>query len=213
MELEQTKFQEWVKQRSDAVRDVYTAFDCLQENGHGEHLSDDITATQISCPFHGADRRPSARYYPASSRGSSSVRCFKCQESWDSINLYAKFKNLRYMDALSSLEKRFRIKIPRRPDSTVLPDVVTKGNHYVSEKWGDVPTVLTLLEKKLVRVKPKSGFNDYVKFCRVIDAVTYDFERSKTSNDDMVKILLKTMSMMDDIMSIPDFTLDDSVNE
>ena len=46
---------------------------------------------QFSCPFHGADNKPSARVYPESARSHSHAWCFVCQERWDVISLWKKF--------------------------------------------------------------------------------------------------------------------------
>ena len=204
MELEQTSLQAWVKLRSNAVRNVYTAFQCLSENGHGELLADDQTAVQMSCPYHGVDATPSARYYPRSGGRSDNLRCYKCRENWDSINLYMKFKGLRFMDALQDLERRFRIKIPRRPEGPVIVEPVDRSSQYTSDKWQDIPRVISMLEAKLLRIREKCGLTDYIKFCRVIDAISYDYDKSLKVNPGMVTGLQKLIIMMDDVVSLPE---------
>lgn len=44
---------------------------------------------QISCPFHGADNKPSARVYP----DSNSFRCYYCSQSWNSVTFWAQANN------------------------------------------------------------------------------------------------------------------------
>lgn len=204
MELETTSHQEWIKLRANAVRHVYTAFSCVNEFGHGEMLVDENTAIQTACFFHGADNRPSARYYPRTGGRSDYVRCFKCGENWDSINLYAKFRGLRFMDALTDLERRFRIKIPRRPEGPEIIEPSERKSNYESDKWRDIPRVLTILERKLLSARDKCSMSDYVKFCRLIDSVRYDNDKTQASTPDMVAALLKAMGMIDDIISLPE---------
>jgi len=204
MELERTSLQEWIKQRANAVRDAYTTYSCINEFGHGEMLIDESTPIQVACFFHGADNRPSARYYPRSGGRSDYVRCFKCQENWDSINLYAKFRGLRFMDALADLEKRFRIKIPRRPEGPEIVEPSERKSEYVSDKWSDVPRVLAILEKKLISIRDRCGMSDYIKFCRLIDSVQYDYDKTQVSTPEMVSVLMRAISMVNDITALPE---------
>lgn len=203
MELERTSLQEWIQKRASAVRQAYTAFDALIEKGV-DAVPDDTTPTQIPCPFHGADNKPSARYYPRAGGRGDYVRCYKCRENWDSINLFAKFRGLRFMDALAELERRFRIKIPRRPEGPEIVEPTERKADYQSDKWADVPRVAALCEAKLLRIRDKCGMSDYVKFCRVIDAVSYDFDRAQKASPEMSGALRKLMAMMDDVSALPD---------
>jgi hypothetical protein len=108
------------------------------------------------------------------------------------------------MDALTELERRFRIKIPRKPEGPTIVDPVDRGSSYVSDKWHDVPRVLALLEQKLLRIRDKCAMVDYVKFCRVIDAIRYDFDKTEKVTPDMVAVLRRAGSMMDDVAAILD---------
>jgi hypothetical protein len=203
VELERTSLQEWIQLRARAVRQVYTAFTALAEKGI-DAVPDDTTPTQIPCPFHGADNKPSARYYPRTGGRGDYVRCYKCRENWDSINLYAKFRGLRFMDALAKLERRFRIKTARRPEGPEIVEPADRGASYVSSGWQDVPRVAAAAEQKLLRIRDKCGMTDYVKFCRVIDAVGYDFDRTQKATPDMVHVLKRLMAMMDEVSALPD---------
>src|SRR5271170_6588749 len=131
---------EWIQRRVAAVREVYSAYQFLTE--HGVELPDESTAFQTNCLFHGADNRPSARYYPREGGRYDYLRCFKCRENWDCINLLAKFNGLRFMEALQDLERRFHIKIPRRPEAPEIVEPIDRDSNYVSDQWQDVPRVL-----------------------------------------------------------------------
>ncbi len=203
MDLEKTSVQEWIQRRVAAVRENYTAFQCITERGI--EVPDDSTPYQIPCPFHGADNRPSARYYPKSGHKNDYVRCFKCKENWDSINLYSKFNGKRFMDALQDLERRFRIKIPQRPESPEITEPAERKDSYVSNLWQDVPRVLALIEDKLIRVREKCSLTDYVRFCRVMDAVQWDFDKVGKSLPAMSAALQKLMKRIDEILTLPDF--------
>lgn len=195
-ELSKTAMQEWVQRRVAAVHENYTAFTALMEAGV-DSVPDDSTPTQISCPFHGEDRRPSARYYPRHGGAYDYVYCFKCKERWDCINLVAKFGGVRFMEALSRLERRFNIKTPQRPEAAGPVDPVERGSNYESDKWKDVPTMLSVLERKLRRARDKCAMLSFIKFCRVMDAVQYDFEKDGKATPEMSSALRKLADRID----------------
>jgi hypothetical protein len=196
------EIKEWIQRRVAAVRENYTAYQALIEKG--VELPDDSTPFQVSCPFHGQDNRPSARYYPREGGKHDYLRCFKCRENWDCINLLAKFNGLRFMDALADLERRYHIKIPKKPDAPEIVEPTDRSSTYVSDQWQDVPRMLKLLEGKLARLKPKCSFTDFVKFCRVLDVVEWDFNKINKSLPAMSDILKKLLARMDEVMQLPD---------
>jgi hypothetical protein len=194
-----TTAQEWIRRRADAVRSKYTAYACMHENGHGEYLVDEDTPVSVFCPFHANFNTMAARYYPASGRRSDYVRCFRCHENWDCLNLHMKFKGVGFMDALKDLERRFRIVVERRPDDAPEEPVVDKSSsNYVSDAWSDVPRVLSMLEEKLERLRATASLHDFVRFCRVLDSVSYDLDRAKgEQTQEMVDVLAALRAKMD----------------
>lgn len=193
------------------MRETYSTYDVLVERGVN-NVPDPSTPTQISCPFHGPDRKPSARYYPKSGSKHDYVRCYKCRENWDAIGLYAKFKGIRFMDALVELERRFKIRVPRRPEESEIVEPSDRGAAYVSDKWADIPRVLAILESKLLRIRDRCGMSDYVKFCRVIDAVSWDFDKLGKGTPEMTAALKKVMERMDEVALLPEFEEDSPNN-
>ena len=193
---------DWIQRRVAAVREVYSAYQCLTE--HGIELIDESTAFQTACPWHGPDARPSARYYPREGGKYDYLRCYKCRENWDCINLIAKFNGLRFMDALQDLERRYHIKIPKKPEAPEIVEPADRDSKYVSSQWQDVPRMLKLLEGKLARVRPKCSLSDYIKFCRVLDTVEWDFNKLNKSTPAMADVLKKLIGRMDEVMSLPD---------
>jgi CHC2 zinc finger len=199
---------QWIQRRVEAINKIYTAFEVLSEIG--VELVDKNTDFQIPCPLpgHGPDNRPSARYYGSSHE--PHFHCFKCKVTCDGINLYARLRGLRFMDALQSLERRFHIKTPQRPEGPDIVEPTDRESKYISDQWKDVPRMLKLLEGKLARVKPKCSLSDYTKFCRVLDAVQWDFDKVNKSTDAMSDVTKKLMGMMDEILSLPeDLTFSD----
>jgi len=199
------EIKQWIQRRVAAVSEVYTAFEVLSEAGI--ELGDKDTDTQVKCPLpsHGAQQSlgSAARYYGSDRK--PHFHCFRCKyTAQDGINLYAKIRGLRFMDALQDLERRFRIKTPQRPEGPEIVAPDDRESKYVSDQWDDIPRMLKLLEGKLARVKPKSGLSDYTKFCRVLDAVQYDFDKINKSTPAMSGILKKLRAKMDEILDMPE---------
>lgn len=192
------EFDDWIKRRVKAVLESYSVYDALTENG--VELIDQHTDLQIACPFpgHGPDRRPSARYYSGGGRDPV-FHCFKCKFHLNSIGIYSKFKNTNFMDALSELERRFSIRVSRKPDAPEFKDPVERGADYISSQWQDVPRMLKLLEDKLIRLRNKVPLIDFVKFCRVLDAVSWDFDHTGKSTPEMISALQKLRSKIEDV--------------
>lgn len=165
---------EWTKERTKAVLERYSAYQVLHDMGHGEIVPDRGTATQISCLFHGADARPSARYYPSEGGKNDHVYCFKCKEQWNAVALHAKLNNVPFMGALMELERRFGIKASKGPKNNAIADPGIKGSQYKSGQWGDVEKLIALAEKRLKSIRHLCNLTDYIKFCRVIDNIQWD---------------------------------------
>lgn len=111
---------QWFLERVSQVHASVSAYDVLRHNGIELKQSSDDTEEQISCPFHGADRKPSARIYPGEDGKPSHVWCFVCQKPhWDVIGLWRMFnggpENCSFGQALSGLEKQYGLKPPDAP--------------------------------------------------------------------------------------------------
>lgn len=107
---------EWYKQRVETIHRTVSAYDVLRHIGVDLKQSADDREEQFSCPFHGADNKPSARVYPDDANSRSHVWCYVCQEPhWDAIGLWKKHNNVSFGAALSGLERTFGIETPELP--------------------------------------------------------------------------------------------------
>lgn len=178
---------EWVNERIRHVLSVYGAFDVLTERGI--ELVDRHNSVQIPCPIpgHGPDNNPSARYYGSPNKEGEHFFCFKCKRRMHSIDLYAMFNNLEFMKSLSALERRFNIKVPRFDDGYKKEEV----------KITDIKRILNLLENKLLRVRDNVSLPDYIKFCRVIDNISWDYDHSGKQTLEMIETLDKLKKLID----------------
>lgn len=107
---------EWYRQRVDQVHQRVSAFDLLRRNGVTIRQSSDTRAEQIHCPFHGQDKKPSARVYPDSARGPSGVWCWVCRRPWDVIGLQMQFSGCNFSQALTELERGYGLTTPEMPE-------------------------------------------------------------------------------------------------
>lgn len=202
-ELSRQLLKEWVRRRAAAVREKYEAYDALLEIGV-EGIVDPETPVSVFCPFHPNKNTPAARYYPPIGRKNGYLRCFTEKENWDSINLYAKARGKRFMDALTELERRYRIHVPKRPEAPAYVEPVERGEKYESDKWSDVPRVLAIVEGRLTRLRDRVEMQDFVRFCRVSDAVSYDFDKLGKSTPEMAAALRKLMQRMEEASFLAD---------
>lgn len=187
---------EWVKERVQAVSEKYDVYDALVE--HHVELDGKETTTQIPCPLpgHGQDNKPSARYYAADGLSPAHFYCFKCRENLKGIDLYARLHGLEFMRALAELERRFGIHIQQKTKLDLnVPR--SKTGDYESEAWSDVPRFLEILEAKVIRLRDDTPMLDYIKWCRVLDAVRWDFSHNGgNATPDMISILMRLKDIM-----------------
>lgn len=198
---EKTDYQIWIDRRIAEVLSIYSAFDAWTEFTGREELVDKDTPVQIKCQWHGPDNRPSARYYPADGSRPDCVRCFKCKKSWTSISLYSNFRKIKFIDALKELERRFNIKISRKPDLDFIPVKDKTHDNYISEAWNDFPRYLQILENKLLRLQKHIGLIDYVNFSKELDAMEWIFNHDINNQEIFIK-LNDVQQRMDKILEI-----------
>lgn len=109
---------EWFQLRVAQIHRHVSAYEVLRR--HGIELRGTATEEQFSCPFHGTDRKPSARIYPESATSPSHVWCFVCQERWDTIGLWCKFNGDEpFARAVAQIEQTYglsQIEVPEGLD-------------------------------------------------------------------------------------------------
>lgn len=103
---------QWLKARVTNIHERITAADVLTR--HGVSLrKNGGQEEQISCPFHGTDRHPSARYFPHANDSLSHVWCFACHKRWDAIGLWKQFTGEeKFSKLLFEIERAFGIQAP-----------------------------------------------------------------------------------------------------
>lgn len=178
----------------DAIQEIYTTYRALTE--FGIELVDELTDVQISCiyPKHGIDANPSSRFYGGSG-AKSRFYCFKCKDKpARGVQVFAQFRGLTFMEALSQLERRFNVEVPKLSGDTFI-DKPRDRVRPVSER-------VEFLEAKLIRSRDKIPLTDLVKFFRGIDAVNWDVEREGKDESMMHEFLDKIDSRVNELLSL-----------
>lgn len=138
----------------EAVSNAVTMAELLVE--HGTDLRTPEVEEQISCPFHGSDRRPSARHYPET----NSIHCFTCHKSWDPFQFIMEKKGLRFREAVSYVGKKYGIETS---DVSFGFDGSRTIKFKRLDKKSGVQKVLSSEEKMLI---VKSSLEERILACR-----------------------------------------------
>lgn len=143
--VQQARF-EWMQKRIEQVRRNVSAYDVLRR--HGVDIKSDVQEEQFSCPFHGADNRPSARIYPDNATSPSHVWCYVCQEKrWDAIGLWRKFnggEEVSFGRALSEIERAYNL-----PSIEMPKEIGLNGPTPDQKAFEAFDTLYTVTENRL----------------------------------------------------------------
>lgn len=90
-----------MRARADRVNQRCSIGELLREYGYAV-VPDPHREQQFSCDLHGADRKPSARYYPAT----NSTWCWVCRKKRDPIAYVMEKEGIGFRDAIEHLERR-----------------------------------------------------------------------------------------------------------
>lgn len=163
---------EWMRARVDNIHKHVTVYDVLSKNGinlakHGRQEE------QISCPFHGADTHPSARYFPEA-ESHSHVWCFVCQEHWDVIGMWKKFSGTeKFSEVLFEIERSFHLTVP---ESKIPQSIADPSNPLRDE----VDRLLETCEYRLRTNREQLEMVTHLKFGALLDQVHFSLSKAKT---------------------------------
>jgi hypothetical protein len=185
----------WVRKRIDNIHENVTAYEILQRGGVDLNKSDG-EEEQFSCPFHGEDRRPSARVYPTEGGRPSHAWCFVCQEkNWDAIGLWRKFngeEDKPFTQTLSEIERAYGLKTPELHFEAILEDAPREDPS--AEK---VRILLQTCENCLRRARPAyrelRDLNGYLTIGSVLDRVYYQWDKRQLEVEKVLAILQKML--------------------
>jgi len=130
---------------------------------------------QLHCPFHGVDRKPSARYY----RATQSMFCWKCAKSWNVISFIMDKEGFNYGEALRYIVSRFGI------DLSVIPDEPEMKQERVQTSESSVK--LLAIENMLHGLRGKLRFEKFRALCTALTMARF----ADSQNSDVSEMLTK----------------------
>lgn len=175
---------EWMKNRIGQIHRNISAFDVLQRRGISL-VSTSNREEQFSCPFHGADKKPSARIYPESARSPSHAWCFVCQERWDAIQLWRKFNGdsseIPFSRTLAEMEQAFGLQKLDMPRELWATDAKEDETDRLIQEFEDLYDVcenrLRLARNAYKKLDDMTG---YLSASSVLDKIRHRVEHFQT---------------------------------
>jgi hypothetical protein len=113
---------------------------------------------QFSCPFHGADRKKSSRYYKAT----DTAYCWVCKEKWDAISYVRKKEGIGFGEAISRIVKDYSLDLSKLPEAT--EEHVRKLQVRVEPKVDERKMSLERLRMAILAARDDIDLNVYAKF-------------------------------------------------
>jgi hypothetical protein len=173
----------WFRNRMDALRESVSAHDVLRYFHVSLHYEGSGHQEQISCPFHGNDRRPSARVYPQEGTSSSGLYCYVCRKRWDIVGLWKEFSGdptMRFTYAISGLESAFGIIVPDAPSFEDL-----ERDNGPSQRALEVAEVVNVCERRLRQGKSSFEMAAFFTIGRLLDQLHYAMNKGSLDLDEI----------------------------
>jgi hypothetical protein len=184
----------WIRGRIEQIHRNVSAFEVLQRRGNIDLNSTSGREEQFSCPFHGMDRKPSARIYPESARSPSHVWCFVCQERWDAIALWRKFNgdgdDTPFTKTITQIEHAYGLVRPEMPQEMIGSET---GEAPVSKELVAFDALHDVCESRLKLARPayrKLGdLVGYLSASSILDKIRYRVEQRQVTPEMGSRIL------------------------
>lgn len=186
--LRQQTYRRWIQERIQRLHETVQAHDVLRHFG----VDVDDREMQISCPFHGADKKPSARVYMRNGERHSHVWCFVCQEPWDCIALWRKFMadDAPFTRALWQMEQAFGLDKIDPPEYVQWESETHQGT---TETKDDITRLFEVCERRLRENKGSFEMRPYLTLGTVMDRLLQEWEDGKASSDKVKAVLRKVL--------------------
>ena len=154
----------------DAIRSKVSLGDMLQTEGFITGLIDE---EQLSCPFHGADRKKSARYY----RDTDTAYCWVCKEKWDVISYIRKKEGLDFKQVIPYMLDRYHIDITHLPDA--LENEVLTVTQRSAPKLNDRKYKIEKIRQAIDLAREDLKYETYLKFIYLYMMLKYAVSEDK----------------------------------
>jgi len=200
-------WREWVRQRIENIHEQITVYDVLRHVGADLRQTGSDDEEQFSCPFHGADRKPSARVYPEEGQSKSHAWCYVCQERWDAISVWQKAYSGDgeggFTRSLLGIEQAFGLTVPEMPSEAVYrAEVVDEDLEEFEALHGVCEVRLKGARKAYRQLDDLVG---YLLASQVLDKLRYRVTKSQTTPRRAVLVLRQLMDKIGEkIRQCPD---------
>lgn len=110
-----------------------------------------LNETQLRCPFHGKDNKPSARFY----KETQTLYCWVCMKKWDLVGFIMERESLNFIEAIRFLIDRYKIDTSGIPDD---PRIVFRSK---TNTGNNNQVDLIRIRDGIRKLKGKLDFNKY----------------------------------------------------
>jgi len=162
---------------------------------------------QLRCPFHGDDRKPSARYY----RETQSMFCWVCKKRWDLIEFIVDRENASFMQALKLLVKKYNVDTSSIPDSPEFTQEKVKRSSnedfermmYGSTELPEIGDLsnqkaeVSAIGKNIREFRGKISFKKYSALSGAYCMIMYSVSRGLDSSESIIKLKEKLKSIQE----------------
>lgn len=177
-------YRQWMRGRLDAIHAAVSAYDVLQANGVRLRFGG-TRPEQISCPFHGKDNHPSARYHPEGT-SRAGVWCFVCNERWDAIGLWKQFNAFEgsFGSLLRSIERAYGIEVPEVPAEVAQEE---------AKEDEELLQLFLVCERRLRQAKRAFTLPSYLTVSSILDKLYYRLEHGQVLLPDAKATLYRVL--------------------
>lgn len=173
-----TAIENWFKSRIAQIREKVSAGDVLTRNGVALKWNGD-REEQISCPFHGKDENPSARYFPDEDDSPSHVWCYACHKRWDTIGLWIEFNGKeKFSQTLFQIERAFGL---TAPESNIQQAEKDTSNPLKEE----VDQLFEVCERRLRGEREHFDMNSHLKLGALVDRLRFAMDNKELGLEDL----------------------------
>lgn len=171
-----------VELRAESLRRQLSIFDVMEKLSieflhRGTH--------QVPCPFHGEDRKPSARIYADTNK----IYCFTCARGWDVLGTVQAKRECSFSDAVSWLEVEFKIEYAGDGLASL---VQSKLDHVPRPQ---LEQFYLMVEDRLIAARDILDLDKYCKYLTALDLVSYRLTQNTLSYEDAVQHLKKLLAL------------------
>jgi len=120
----------------------------------GIDIPDADSSYQIKCPFHGADNKPSARYYAAAESDPAHFYCFKCRIRMIGPELKAKQRRESVETIVREIELRYNLPL----------EEISEDSQEL-----DISKFIFYCERKIRRLRSSMSLEDFLECVDTLD--------------------------------------------